>query len=171
MSLIRLVYTSTLVDELKFSRLVELADAAHAHNASCGVTGFLCYSNQRFLQVIEGDGETVNRIYHSRIVPASAHREPLLLHVAPIVARQFGAWFMGFANIGPSSQSLVQRYFPHGKMDAELITPEGALEFLRELSVRRPTRRVREVRTKSRLRASTKADYMKKASGPLSRRA
>jgi len=171
MSLIRLLYTSTLVDELKFSQMVELADAAHAHNAPCGVTGFLCYSNQRFLQVLEGDGPTVNHIYHSRIVPARAHRDSLLLHVAPIVARQFAGWFMGFANIGPSGQSLILRYFPHGKMDAELITPEGALEFLREVSVRRPSRRGREMPTKNRPLASTKAEHAKKASGPLSRRA
>jgi len=109
------------------------------------ISSFLCYANQRFLQVLEGDGETVNHIYHSRIVPARAPRDSLLLHVAPIVARQFAGWFMGFANIGPSSQSVIQRYFPHGKMGAELITPEAAFEFLRGVSVRRPSRRGREV--------------------------
>jgi len=126
-----------MVGDLNFSSMVALADGAAEHNAQWGVTGFLCYADQRFLQVLEGEAAAVNSIYHSRILPCGKHRAQLLLQFVPVGARLFGDWSMGFANVGPLEQPTVLRYFPRGKMEAELIAPEGALEFMREVSARR----------------------------------
>jgi hypothetical protein len=136
-SLISLTYASTLVGDPIPSDVFDLSVRASAHNALYGVTGFLCLSDGRFLQALEGDDEVVNRIYHTRIVPDTRHEDLRVLRATRVRSRQFSAWAMGFANIRVEDRALILRFFPGGTLRPEHITSRGALDFLRALSALR----------------------------------
>ncbi len=134
MSLFSITYTSVRIGAFAVKDIVTLAERAAAYNAVSEVTGFLCHADGRYLQVIEGEYEEVNRIYHTRIVPARSHRDLRLLHLQVQYARRFADWAMGFANVGPADRALLQRYFPDGTLNPDPATGAIALEFLQALS-------------------------------------
>jgi hypothetical protein len=134
MSLFSITYLSARVGDFVVSRIVDLAERAAAYNAVSAVTGFLCHVDGWFLQAIEGEYDEVNRIYHTRIVPARSHQRLRLIHVEVPPARRFANWTMGFANIAPTDQALLRHHFPHGFPGPEPISGAAAMALLRSLS-------------------------------------
>ena len=71
---------------------------SRANNGRDGVTGLLWTDARRFLQVLEGEGGAVQRVY-DRIKADPRHRAVVVLHDRTIAAREFGTWDM--ARRGP----------------------------------------------------------------------
>jgi hypothetical protein len=134
MNLFSITYVSSRTGEFVVNRIVDLAERAAAYNSVSEVTGFLCHVDGRFLQTLEGDYDEVNRIYHTRIVPAKSHRDLRLIQLETHQERRFPNWTMGFANIAPTDRALLQHYFPDGLEGPEQINGVAAAEFLRALS-------------------------------------
>jgi hypothetical protein len=134
MSLFSITYSSTRLGEFVVNDIVDLAERAAAYNTACDITGYLCHSDDHFLQTIEGDYEEVNRVYHTRIVTARSHRDLRLLHVQTLNSRRFAFWAMGFANVSPADRQLLLQFFPKGVMDPDSISGTGAVDFLQALS-------------------------------------
>jgi hypothetical protein len=133
MNLFSITYVSSRIGDFVVNRIVDLAERSAAYNAVSEVTGFLCHADGRFLQTLEGDYDEVNRIYHTRIVPARSHRDLRLVRIESHPERRFPNWTMGFANIAPTDRLLLQRYFPEGLEGPERIDGVAAAGFLRAL--------------------------------------
>jgi len=133
MNLFSISYVSSRIGDFDVKRIVDLAERAAAYNSVSEVTGFLCHVDGRFLQTLEGDYDEVNRIYHSRIVPARSHRDLRLIQLETHPDRRFPNWTMGFANIAPTDRALLLRYFPDGLTGPEPINGAAAAGFLRAL--------------------------------------
>ena len=102
-AMVRLVYFSRNVIEgiapgdprgldWEIDRILEVSQA---RNAACGVTGALIYNGGVFGQVLEGPEAAVEATY-DRIQSDDRHVETTVLDYAPIAARAFGDWSMGF---------------------------------------------------------------------------
>jgi len=94
----RLIYASQSVRPMSESDLIALLKEARKNNEILGLTGLLLYSNQSFLQVLEGEVEKIDGLY-TRIEKDQRHRALRLLMRAPIDSRKFEGWSMGFEHV------------------------------------------------------------------------
>jgi hypothetical protein len=101
--LIRLAYVSEATVTFSDAALRELLTQARANNASLDVTGMLLFIDRSFFQILEGDAETVHRLF-AKIGRAKRHGHLVKLIEEPIEQRDFGDWSMGMAKV--SSKEL-----------------------------------------------------------------
>lgn len=91
----RLVYVSLSRVGTDDDEIRGIAQVSLARNSQHGVTGFLYYDEEIFLQVLEGMEEDVESIYAS-IRRDARHEEVVTLGSERTEGRQFGGWSMGF---------------------------------------------------------------------------
>lgn len=132
MSLTRLVYASRKTPDCNLQEVVSILDAARRRNSAEQITGLLCFTNDYFMQCLEGTRTAVNNAYR-RILRDQRHTDVVLLQYQDASAREFGEWSMGYVAATPATQSVVARY-----SDGEALTPlslsgDGALGLLQEL--------------------------------------
>lgn len=76
----RLLYVSTATRPLTAADLNGLVASAEARNARLGVTGLLIYTGKHFMQLLEGERDTVENLF------ASICSDPRHTHVARLIA-------------------------------------------------------------------------------------
>lgn len=135
MSLIHLVYVSTARAELSQPELRRILAASARNNVPVEVTGMLLYSGGCFMQVLEGEEAAVDGVY-GRIAADPRHKDVTVLERAPIEARSFPTWTMGFRQLGTGDAADHPSYAPffaHG-FDPRVLgaRPGLALDLLRE---------------------------------------
>jgi len=91
----QLGYSSAAARPFDAGELVELLTKARENNAALGVTGMLLYHDGSFLQVLEGERQTVEALY-DKIADDPRHLKPMLLFRHEDHPRSFGEWTMGF---------------------------------------------------------------------------
>ena len=102
-----LIYVSHAANGLKSSDLHDILKKAHEVNANLGITGLLLYKNKRFMQLIEGQEDTVRGLYQ-KILQDPRHRDLIVLQEDTEPERQFPGWSMAFRNLNalPSADKL-----------------------------------------------------------------
>ncbi|MEL6266605.1 MAG: BLUF domain-containing protein [Pseudomonadota bacterium] len=136
MELISLVYISRSLVGARSPEMDSIAATSQRKNQLCGLTGFLYYDNEAFLQVLEGPKTEVKDIYRS-IASDSRHDKVQLLGAHPIENRAFGGWAMGLYD-GSRDDGLLKEAFGANLFDRaqEMDLPE-VMRFMRDLSVGR----------------------------------
>jgi hypothetical protein len=94
----KLIYASCSVGPVERDVLRDILTVSRARNEEAGVTGLLLYSDESFLQLLEGDAAAVADTY-SRIKADGRHDVMRLLVHGPSDARLFPDWSMGFEHI------------------------------------------------------------------------
>lgn len=94
----QVVYTSSATRQLHTEDLAQILREARERNHRLDVTGMLLYNEGTFLQVLEGDEETVTALYE-RIKGDERHHRVVTLMNQPAKKRAFGKWMMGFRNL------------------------------------------------------------------------
>ena len=94
-TLYELVYASLATHAMTEAELRDLLRSARETNRRHGITGMLVYHGMEFLQLIEGERETVRRLI------ANIERDPRHEHLdviweGPVRRRSFQQWSMGF---------------------------------------------------------------------------
>lgn len=98
MTLVQLIYRSRMTSPLSMDAMVEILDAARRHNAKRGVTGFLAFTADHFLQALEGEAREVNALY-ARILNDLRHKDVELICYREVPERAFSQWSMGCADL------------------------------------------------------------------------
>ena len=106
--LVRLLYVSRATESTTES-LEAILQRARRHNAEHGITGILCYSNNIFMQLLEGSREEVNCLY-SEIQRDSHHTNVQLLHYDEITEREYPGWTMGLVDFDQLNTSIILKY-------------------------------------------------------------
>ncbi|MEP7294426.1 MAG: BLUF domain-containing protein [Chloroflexota bacterium] len=109
MALITLIYGSSATDSFSETELVPLLQKAREKNSRLNVTGMLLYRDGNFLQVLEGEAETVEGLYET-ISKDPRHRSVLTFMKRTIPEREFSEWQMGFVNLGDVDASQLPGY-------------------------------------------------------------
>ena len=91
----QLVYVSAATRELSDKELVQLLEKARRRNSDRGVTGMLIFHEGSFIQVLEGEEDTVQQIYNT-IGGDPRHDKKRVLFRGHVEERAFGEWTMGF---------------------------------------------------------------------------
>lgn len=95
MALQQLIYNSTAGKDFSETHLAFLLLNARKNNQALGVTGLLLYDAGAFLQVLEGEGATLEGLYR-RIRRDPRHVRVSTLLSREVDTREFGEWSMGF---------------------------------------------------------------------------
>lgn len=138
MHTIRIVYASTAASTLAYDDLVGLLRHAARHNDEADITGLLVYGGGLFLQVLEGERATVNRLYN-RIVADDRHTDCTLLLAESIEMRVFSEWTMKLVGLDdlPTAKrrALLLRHSGRQRFNPYGMTAGQALGFLGDLAV------------------------------------
>jgi hypothetical protein len=137
MSLIHLIYVSSAKKEQNDAELDAILESAVRRNREHDVTGMLLYAGGNFLQVLEGEKANVDKVF-AQLEKDSRHHGIIVLERAPIPARSFEQWSMGFHRLDAADATTKPGYAPFFKegFDATKIGahPGLALEILLSFS-------------------------------------
>ncbi len=138
MALIQLIYLSSLSDIKLEAGIAKILQSSIRHNKVNGITGMLLYANGNFLQVLEGETESVVETF-SRICADPRHYDIVELIREPVRERHFSQWSMGFQHLSEADLRAYPKYAPffRYRADDEAIRalPGMALDLLRQFSI------------------------------------
>jgi hypothetical protein len=100
-----LVYSSTAAHALTKEQLASILKSSHHNNTAKGITGMLIYAQGKFMQVLEGERNTIHELY-LRIVKNPLHTNAYVLLEGPLEERNFADWSMGFKHL--ESEELLE---------------------------------------------------------------
>lgn len=109
--LVRLLYVSKEVENPTVDFAATNLESFKRHNKSNGITGVLLSGNGVFLQVLEGERVTINKLY-ARILKDTRHTDIELLHYEEIDQRVFYAWSLDYIPMS-SFYDLIKVQDPH----------------------------------------------------------
>jgi len=104
-----LVYISRQSYPLNRSELRQILDAADHFNQQHQVTGMLVYRNGSFLQVLEGEKDTIRTLYDS-IRQDRRHTDVQQVIFEPARQRYFQRWTMGFCELATQADEELKAY-------------------------------------------------------------
>lgn len=104
-----LIYLSQATRPLSTKALTYLLDQARQANKRQQLTGALVYSNQRFIQLLEGEQAPLEQSY-ARISRDPRHQYLYRVADYPIVARQFADWPLAFQALSPAQFAHLAGY-------------------------------------------------------------
>ena len=107
----QLVYVSAASEPMDEEELAELLAQSRERNARNDITGMLLYKDNRFIQLLEGHEEQVQKVYDS-IRRDDRHHDLQLLWFRYAQFREFPDWTMGFRNIDESALESLPGYTP-----------------------------------------------------------
>lgn len=93
-----LIYRSRSAGPFDRTEIGRILASARRINAENGVTGLLLYSDESFLQVLEGEEAAVRETY-ARIQGDPRHRDLVVLSDGPSERRSYPEWTMGFHHL------------------------------------------------------------------------
>jgi hypothetical protein len=105
----QLVYASSEAASFSAAAMARLLHESRRNNEKLGVTGMLLYHNGSFLQALEGEEEAVRQL-SDRIAVDPRHRGVAVLHAAPVQARDFPDWSLGFHHLGAIGVPAIEGY-------------------------------------------------------------
>lgn len=119
MALHEIIYVSRACEPQGSRELLGLLDQSRSNNLRTGITGFLLYHQQEFLQLIEGEQGAVMGLYE-RICRDQRHQQIHLLWSHAIEAPSFPDWSMGF--VAPDGLDVGSRPGYHSLRSGRLCT-------------------------------------------------
>ena len=130
--LVRLPYASRPSAPLTTAVIDSILAQSRAHNPRLGITGVLCYSQDLFLQVLEGSRDAVCELYNT-IVRDERHDHVRILSYEEIAERRFGNWTMGHVDVTTVNPSLLLKYAELPVLNPFNCSGKASLALLDEL--------------------------------------
>jgi len=109
MFLVRLIYASKISSGFGPKDIENILQSARTYNVKTNVTGMLCFSNDYFLQCLEGSRTAVNNTYQ-QILNDKRHHNVIMLNYTQIPEREFEKWSMGYVPQSKLTESLNLKF-------------------------------------------------------------
>jgi hypothetical protein len=97
----QMIYSSESATPMQVDELEEMLEQARSSNAEKGITGALIYVDGVFLQILEGDMETVQALME-KIAKDFRHETVTVLKQGPVDAAAFSDWDMAYVSATPA---------------------------------------------------------------------
>jgi hypothetical protein len=130
--LVRLLYASRAATTLTAEAIDAIMLQSRRNNPERGITGMLCYSDDIFLQVLEGSRDDVCETFNA-IVRDQRNAHVRILSFEEINERRFGNWTMGQVNITKVNPALLLKYNKKPVLDPFTCSGRASLALLEEL--------------------------------------
>lgn len=98
MELHQLIYLSQATGKVTQEDLANILETAKRNNGEIEVTGSLFYNGGWFLQILEGELKTIQKLYN-KIERDPRHKNSKILYLEPAKFRTFGRWTMNMSNL------------------------------------------------------------------------
>ena len=129
----QLIYASRAMWAVSLPDLKQINTRAVRSNASNGITGLLLYGASRFLQVLEGERDDVNRTYE-RISRDDRHFGLTLISLTEVSAPRFSRWAMRFVMLehacGTATKAALSEVSASKSFEPLALSANAALELL-----------------------------------------
>jgi len=130
--LVRLLYASRAAAPLTPAVLDSILEQSRVNNPAAGITGVLCFSEDLFIQVLEGGRDEVCGLYNT-IVRDNRHAHVCILSYEEIRERRFGGWTMGRVNIAKVNPTLLLKYSERAELNPFSCSGQASMALLDEL--------------------------------------
>ncbi len=130
--LVRLLYASRANSPTDASVYDSILEQSRARNPKLGITGILCFSENLFIQVLEGGRDEVCELYNT-IVRDGRHQHVRILGFEEIRERRFGSWTMGQVNLAKVNPALLLKYGERAELNPFEGSAHATLALLDEL--------------------------------------
>jgi len=130
--LVRLLYASRAAAPLTPAVLDSILEASRANNPRAGITGMLCFSDDLFIQALEGGRDEVCGLYNT-IVRDDRHAHIIILSFEEIRERRFGGWTMGQVNVAKVNPTLLLKYSERAELNPFSCSGQASMALLDEL--------------------------------------
>jgi len=130
--LVRLLYASRATKQLSAAVQDSILEQSRAHNPRLGITGVLCYTDELFIQVLEGGRDEVCELYNT-IVRDDRHQNVRILSFEEIRERRFGNWTMGQVNLAKVNPSLLLKHGERAELNPFICSGYASMALLEEL--------------------------------------
>jgi hypothetical protein len=130
--LVRLLYASRASTPTDASVYDSILEQSRARNPKLGITGILCYSENLFIQVLEGGRDEVCELYNT-IVRDGRHQHVRILGFEEIRERRFGSWTMGQVNLAKVNPALLLKNGERAELNPFEGSAHATLALLDEL--------------------------------------
>jgi len=130
--LVRMLYASHAEAPLSAAIVESILEQSRRNNPRHGITGILCYSEEMFIQVLEGGRDEICALF-STIVRDERHRGVRILVYEEISERRFGGWNMGQVNITKVNPALLLKYSDRAVLNPFSCTGHASMTLLGEL--------------------------------------
>jgi Sensors of blue-light using FAD len=130
--MIQITYISLAPKPMSTEELLSLLQKCLTNNARDGITGMLLYSNQTFLQALEGEDAVIDRLV-GKIEKDPRHASVKFLHRRTIESRQYPDWTMGFKRISDAELMQIGGLKNFGEQDfnfQNLVQNDDVVEIL-----------------------------------------
>lgn len=107
-----LLYCSQAAIPFREEELADLLEQSRFYNQTHGITGLLCYAQERFVQVLEGAANEVAQLF-ARIEQDPRHHQVHLLCFGTNLTRQFTDWRMAFTKYDSDFYWLISYLETH----------------------------------------------------------
>lgn len=104
-----IIYVSSASEQFSQPDLLSLLEKCHENNVKLEITGMLLYKDGNFMQVLEGEEETVRNLYN-KIAGDTRHHGAMTLLQGNMDKRQFPDWSMGFCNLNSDDMCATLGY-------------------------------------------------------------
>ena len=131
--LVRLLYASRAALPLDDAVVESILHQSRRNNVLHGITGLLCFSENLFVQILEGGRDEVCELYNT-IVRDERHAQVRILSYEEIAERKFGGWTMGQVNIKKISPSLLLKYAEKAELNPFACSGRASIALLEELT-------------------------------------
>lgn len=128
-----LLYMSHATQTMSRDDIDQLLERARARNGELGVTGALLHYGGRFLQVLEGETDAVERCFR-RIQADPRHARVTRLHGEPIAAPRFVQWSMRYISASGTPDRAVEAFLDQLERQSTPDRVRQAIELLHRLS-------------------------------------
>ena len=130
--LVRLLYASRAAKPQTARNVAAILAECQKNNPPRGITGVLCYSDDIYLQVLEGGRDAVCETFNA-IVRDPRHESVRLLSFEEISERRFGSWSMGQVNIEKINSTLLLKYAEKAELNPFTVSGKVSMALLEEL--------------------------------------
>lgn len=129
--LYELTYESVAKDGLSTFNINELLKISRANNTVNDISGCLVYYNRRFIQILEGSQEAVQKLYQ-KIKKDKRHTQVRVMAENPIEKRTFPEWGMAYFPVDENdvTRSELEQFRRNLKLLADFSKPESVTSIL-----------------------------------------
>ena len=131
--LVRLLYASRAAKPHGAKTTTAILAECQRNNPRRGITGVLCYSDEIYLQVLEGGRDAVCETFNA-IVRDDRHESVRLLSFEEISERRFAGWSMGQVNMDKINPSLLLKYAEKAELNPFSVSGKVSMALLEELT-------------------------------------
>ena len=130
--LYRLMYCST-GKNVTDSDLRQIRQDSMTNNLQNGITGALTYSNNFFMQSLEGSAKKVNEVF-ANILQDPRHEDVFILLYSPIITRMFDSFEMHVITEDEITRKIFFKYSSSTSFNPYEFDPRAAELLLAELN-------------------------------------